>query len=127
MMLTILISTLVILALTISSTTVVVYKLSIRDCRSCRMLQSFLAEEKTMNRELLGLPGDRTPPTSPLRTSASLPPPENDSLSELESLSPDMQAVLLREYQEHLSQYPKNQTVHPDVPQITPGQTIAMQ
>ena len=117
--------TLAILALTICSSTVALYKMATRPCSTCSMLRSLLAEEKELSRQLLGL-GNPTPPTSPPRTSATSPEPEREPLSELEGLSPEIQEALLREYREHLASVPRPRTINPEVEQIVPGQTIPL-
>lgn len=93
-------------------------------CPYCRMLQSSLEEERRLNRELLGL--SQTPPTSPQNVIVSSPPPENEPVDPLEGLSPEMQEVLMREYAEEMAKYPKNQSVHPEVPQIVPGGPVSL-
>jgi hypothetical protein len=90
-----------------------------------RILIRILDSERERNRVLLGFP-DQTPPSRPLQSSVTWPEPGSDPLAELEDLSPEIRDTLMREYQEHLSQYPKNIRENPEVPVVIPGQTVAL-
>jgi hypothetical protein len=95
-------------------------------CRSCLMLQSLLESERSLTRELLGLQGPM--PT----TSESLPmsnwpkldlEPPTELTNEFDQLSPEIRNNLIREYQEHLAQYPGPVRINREVEEIIPGQT----
>jgi hypothetical protein len=116
-MLTILISTLTILALTICFLGYLVMRL-------ISMLTRIHEEGRAENRALLGLSPVQM--SSPPRMRETLPEPEPDPLSELENLPPEIQDTLMREYQEAMAQNPRNRTVHPEVEQIVPGQPMSL-
>jgi hypothetical protein len=90
-------------------------------CASCRMLLSLLEQEKALNRDLLGL----SAPTAPTLPTQSWPrsdePGPQEPSDPLEGLPESAKEALTREYAEHLSRFPKNMTVHPQVEQIIPG------
>jgi hypothetical protein len=120
-MLTILSSILTTPVQIICSSVVRVFEVSTRECWCCQMLQSSLAEEKALNRRLLGLSESQTPTTSPIWMPAPLPELESGPLNPFEELLPEIQANLICEHQEHLGQNPRSTTLHPEVTQIISG------
>ena len=90
-----------------------------------RMLIRILEQERSVNRDLLGVSPGRTETTPPPPMSARSPGPESEpEVDPFEGLPPSITEALMREYAEHTAQYPKNLTIHPDVEQIHPGQTV---
>ena len=115
---TILISTLTILALTTCFLAVLVWRLVL-------ILTRTLDEERSEKRVLLGLSTPQ-PTMSTNSQSAISPEQEPDPLKDFEALSPEIQDTLLREYEEAMRMNPKNLTIHPEVEQILPGQTVSL-
>ena len=95
-------------------------------CPYCRTLLSLLEEERSLNRELLGLQAP-TAPTKWLLKSEKPNVPESDPpLDVMEGLPESAKEALMREYAEFEAQFPKNIHVNPEVEEITPGQTIPL-
>jgi len=95
-------------------------------CPYCRTLLSLLEEERSLNRELLGLqaPIEATsPPTRSVRPSEQEP---EAPLDVMEGLPESAKEALMREYAEFEAQFPRNIHVNPEVEEITPGQTIPL-
>jgi hypothetical protein len=96
-----------------------------RPCPQCQTDQSFRQAYIALTESLLGVsvsPGAPTPTTQPARPTPSSPSPEEM----FDALSPEIQANLLREYDEHLARFQtlsgKPARVNPLVEQIVPGQ-----
>jgi hypothetical protein len=124
-MLTILILTLTILALTICCSVAATTWMARRECPHCRTDQSFREAYIALTQSLLGVSVSSPAPTPTTRngsTTQSSPSPDEV----FDGLSPEIQANLLREYDEHLAKFQtlsgRPARVNPLVEQIVPGQ-----
>ena len=125
----ILFSTLTILAVTICSSIAALAWVTTRPCSQCRAsretAEAARRDYTELTRTLLGVQ-----PASVSQTQTTLPPPSAESSMPPEDifdgLSPEIQAALMREYEENLARS-RNLSgapprIHPEVEQITPGQ-----
>jgi hypothetical protein len=100
-----------------------------RTCPSCEawrtQAQSSQAVYTELTSTLLGVQVSQTPAISPQPPNTNSSEQESDPESVFDALSPEIQAALLREYEESLTLHPKNIRVHPEVEQIIPGQTMS--